>query len=264
MEKILYEFPALELRINYPKWIETLHTDHWLKSDIIDTVKDSLVDIDKLRGIKGCPDLLQENEYVKKAYINNIDLGSGCAEIEIAVDDKLFYRVLSETTGMEIDGEHKLISTIKLLTECKREYDKVKLALEDVRRKGYGIVTPALDEMNLEEPILVKHGSKYGVKLRATAPSIHFIKADIETEISPIVGTEQQSIDLLNYLKDEMEKETSGVWELNLFGKSMQDLVKDGLSNKLYRMPEDAQLKFQETLQKIINEGNGGLICIIL
>jgi stage IV sporulation protein A len=133
-----------------------------------------------------------------------------------------------------------------------------------VRRKGYGIVTPALDEMNLEEPILVKHGSKYGVKLRATAPSIHFIKADIETEISPIVGTEQQSIDLLNYLKDEMEKETSGVWELNLFGKSMQDLVKDGLSNKLYRMPEDAQLKFQETLQKIINEGNGGLICIIL
>lgn len=264
MEKVLYEFPVKELRINFPKWIETLTLDHWLKQSMIKAVKEILGDISKLREIKENIMGIEENEYVKKAYIERISLGNGSANIEVTVDDGLFYKVLSETTGMEIDGEYQLISTIKVLAEAKREYDKVEYALEEVRRKGYGIVTPAIEEMRLEQPVIVRHGSKYGVKIRATAPSLHLIRADIETEISPIVGTEKQSEELITYLNSEMQDDPTKIWELNMFGKSMHELVKDGLQNKLYRMPEESQMKLQDTLQKIINEGSGGVICIIL
>ncbi len=263
MEKVLYEFPVREIKINFPKWIETLPLTHWLKQNLIMTVRDILTNITKLREIKESIFAMEDNEYVKKAYMDRILLGEGSASVEVSIDDELFYRVLSETTGMEINGEYQLISIIKILAEAKREYDKVKYALEEVRRKGYGIVTPALEEMKLEEPVIVRHGSKYGVKIKATAPSIHLVRADIETEISPIVGTEKQSEELISYISDEMSK-NGGIWELNMFGKSMLDLVKDGLQSKLYRMPEDAQMKLQETLQRIINEGSGGLLCIIL
>ncbi|MDR1689157.1 MAG: stage IV sporulation protein A [Clostridiales bacterium] len=264
MERILYEFPVKEIKLNFPKWIETLANTHWLKLNMIQTVKGIITGLSKLREIKDSVLTMENNEHIKKAYIDKIYLGEGAANIEIALDDNLFYKILSETTGMDIEGEYQLISTIKVLAEAKKEFDKVKYALEEVKRKGYGIVTPVLEEMKLEDPVIVKHGSKFGVKLRASAPSIHLIKADIETEISPIVGTEKQSEDLINYLNEEMSEDPAKIWELNMFGKSMHDLVKDGLSSKLFRMPEDAQMKFQETLQKIINEGSGGLICIIL
>ncbi|MDR1540253.1 MAG: stage IV sporulation protein A [Clostridiales bacterium] len=264
MEKLLYEFPIKEIKVNFPKWIETLPLDHWLKKDIISCVKDSFNDTFKLRELKANVGRIESSQYVKKAYMDKILLGEGSARVEVAVDDKLFYGILSETTGMDIGGEHQLIATIKILAEAKREYDKVKYALEEVKLKGYGIVTPALDEMTLEEPVIVKHGSKFGVKLKASAPSIHLIRADIETEISPIVGSEKQSEELITYLTEEMSRDPNKIWELNMFGKSMHDMVKEGLQNKLYRMPEEAQQKLQETLQKIINEGSGGLICIIL
>ncbi len=264
LERLLYEFPVMEIKLNFPKWVETLSNTHWLKSEMINTVKTSFTEVNRLREIKDSLSLMENNQFIKKSYIDKILLGQGCANIEVAIDDELFYKVLSETTGMEIAGEYQLISTIKILAEAKREYDKVRYALEEVKRKGYGIVTPSLEEMKLDEPVLVKHGSKYGVKVRATAPSIHLIRADIETEISPIVGTQKQSEELIGYLTGEMHKEPGTIWELNMFGKSMADLVKDGLQSKLYRMPEDAQMKLQETLQRIINEGSGGLICIIL
>jgi stage IV sporulation protein A len=264
MEKVLYEFPIRELKINFPKWIETLSTEHWLKQQMIWVVKEMLGKVTKLRELKESVSGIETNENVKKAYIDNIYLGSGTATIEVSVNDSLFYQVISETSGMHIDNEYKLISTIKVLAEAKKEYDKIKYALEEVKQKGYGIVTPVMEEMKLETPIIVRHGSKYGVKIKASAPSIHLIRADIETEISPIVGTEQQSIELIEYLESETREDPSKIWELNMFGKSMHDLVKDGLQSKLYHMPEDAQMKLQETLQKIINEGSGGLICIIL
>ncbi len=264
MEKVLYEFPVMEIKIFLPKWIETLSMDHWLKQSMVECIKDMMSDVSKLREIKNNVLDIENNEHVKKAYIDKISLGEGCANIEVTVDDGLFYKILSETTGMDIEGEYQLISTIKVLASAKKEYDKVKYALEEVRQKGYGIVTPVLDEMSLDEPMIVKHGTKYGVKIKAHAPSIHLIRADIETEISPIVGTEKQSEELITYLSEEMADDPNKIWELNMFGKSMHDLVKDGLQNKLYRMPEDAQMKLQETLQKIINEGSGGLICIIL
>jgi stage IV sporulation protein A len=264
MEKVLYEFPIKELKINFPKWIETLSNEHWLKIELISVVKEMLNKITKLREIKDNVLKIETNEHIKKAYIDGIKLGSGTAHIEISVNDDLFYKIISETTGMQIDNEYKLISTIKLLASANKEYEKIKYALQQVNQKGYGIVTPVMGEMKLEEPIIVRHGSKYGVKIKASAPSIHLIKADIQTEISPIVGTEQQSIELLEYLKEETKEDPSKIWELNMFGKSMHDLVKEGLQNKLYHMPEDAQMKLQETLQRIINEGSGGLICIIL
>ncbi len=264
MEKALHEFPVKEIRINVPKWVETLDSEHWLKSNLIACAKEVGRQVYKLKGLKDCIALFEENEHIKKSYIDSVSPGEGSCRIEITLNDNLFYKVLSETTGMEISGEHQLISTINVLSEAKKEYDKVRAALEDVRRKGYGVVTPAMDEMKLETPQLVKHGAKFGVKLKASAPSIHLIRADIETEVSPIVGTEKQSEELMTYLSDEMNTDPSKIWELNMFGKSMSDLVKEGIQSKLYRMPEDAQMKLQEALQKIINEGSGGLICIIL
>ncbi|MCL2285324.1 MAG: stage IV sporulation protein A [Firmicutes bacterium] len=264
IENVLYEFPVQEIRINYPKWIETLPLSHWLKQSFINSVKGMVKGIGKLREMRDHISLLNENEYVKKAILEKIALGEGTASVELGVDESLFYRILSETTGMDIGGEYQLISTIKVLAEAKKEFDKVKFALEEVHRKGYGIVTPATDEMKLEPPTLVKHGSKYGVKIKASAPSLHLIRADIETEVSPLVGTEAQSEELIAYINQEMDEDPSKIWELNMFGKSMHEMVRDGLQNKLFRMPETAQMKFQDTLQRIINEGSGGLICIIL
>jgi len=264
IEKVLYEFPVQEIRINYPKWIETLPLTHWLKQSFIGAVKDMVSDVGKLREMREQITRLEDNEYIKKTFLEKIALGEGTAYVELSVEEGLFYRILSETTGMDIAGDYQLISTIKVLAEAKKEFDKIKYALEEVRRKGYGIVTPATDEMKLEAPVLVRHGAKYGVKIRASAPSIHLIRADIETEISPLVGSESQSEELITYINEEMSDDPSKIWELNMFGKSMHEMVRDGLQNKLFRMPEDAQMKFQETLQRIINEGSGGLICIIL
>jgi len=264
MESMLYEFPVREVRLSIPKWAETLPLSHWVKQGLVKAAKELAKGILKLRDMKTGIAGLEAAEHIKKAYLDRIVLGEGAVEAEIALDDGLFYRVLSETTAMDIGGEHQLISTIKVLSEAKREYDKIRTALEEVKHKGYGIVTPAIDEMRLEVPQIVKHGSRYGVKLKASAPSLHIIRADINTEVSPIVGTEKQSEELIRYFNEQMEEDPAKLWELNMFGKSMHDMVKEGLQSKLYRMPEDAQVKLQETLQKIINEGNGGLICILL
>ncbi|GHV38649.1 stage IV sporulation protein A [Clostridia bacterium] len=264
MQTALYDFPVSEVRVNLPKWFETLPHNHWLKVSIVAAVREASKGFGKLREVNGAIASLSANEYISKAYVDKIVLGEGAALTSATIDEDLFYKVLSEMTGLPISGEHQLISTMKVLSENNREYDKVKFALSEVRQKGYGIVTPATDEMRLDEPKLVKHGSRYGVKIKASAPSIHLIRADIETEISPIVGTEKQSQDLLEYLGKEMKENPVNIWELNMFGKSMHDMVKDGLQSKLFRMPEDAQIKLQEALQKIVNEGGGGIFCVLL
>ncbi|MFZ5986306.1 MAG: stage IV sporulation protein A [Bacillota bacterium] len=264
MERVLFEFPISEIGINIPRWIESLEDNHWLKVDMVSAVREAFAGITKIREVKGSVNRFGEFDFIKKAYIDRINLGSGNALVEINAQDGLFYRVLSEMTGLEIEGEYKLVSLMRDLAKMKKEYDKVQYALHEVKVKGYGIVTPQMEELSLEEPEIVKQGSRFGVKLRASAPSIHMIRADIETEIAPLVGTEKQSEELVNYLLKEFESEPEKLWQSNIFGKSLHELVSEGLQNKLYRMPEDAQLKLQETLQKIINEGSGGLICIIL
>lgn len=188
----------------------------------------------------------------------------GSVTINIELKDELFYQVLTQITGVDIKNEGTLFSTITEFARIKKEYDKMEYALHEVREKGYGIVSPTIDDLILEEPEVFKQGSRFGVKLKAKAPSIHMIQINTETEVSPIVGSEKQSEDLLNYLLSEFEGDKKKIWESNIFGKSLNELVNEGLQNKLAKMPEDAQMKIQETLQRIVNEGSGGLICIIL
>ncbi|MGE5329570.1 MAG: stage IV sporulation protein A [Deltaproteobacteria bacterium] len=264
LERVLLEFTVIQVEVNLPRWVESLENEHWLKSAIFNSVKDVFAGTGKLREIRKASEFLSDNEYVTKVNVSRISPGIGSVEVSIDIDYGLFYRILGEASGFEIEGEHELIGLLKELGRIKTDYDKVAEALRDVRETGYGIVSPLLDELKLEEPEMIKQGSRFGVRLRASAPSIHMIRADIETEVSPIVGTERQSEELVNYLLREFEGDTSKIWESNIFGKSLNELVNEGLHNKLYRMPEDAQKKLQETLQKIINEGSGGLICIIL
>lgn len=264
MERILQEFPITEIGINFPKWVEALEDSHWLKSNMISAIKNTFNTSNRIREIKSAMPLFDEYDFIKRAVIDKVNLGEGSVLVDLSTTDGLLYRVLSEESGMQIEGEHKLISLIKDLARVKKEYDRVEYALHEVKVKGYGMVSPQMEELTLEEPEIIKQGNRFGVKLRASAPSIHMIRADIETEIAPLVGTEKQSEELVSYLLKEFENDTGRLWESNIFGKSLHELVQEGLQNKLFRMPEDAQLKLQETLQKIINEGSGGLICIIL
>ncbi len=264
MQNILYEFPVKEVGFNIPRWILSLDKTNPLKSSISETVFSNSDSMFKISDVMKLPDSLEECEYISSASINRVNAGEGIIEINIMVPDSLFYETLKEQTGFSIDDKRDMLDLLNKLSEMKKEYDKILPALTEVKQKGYGIVSPSLEELTLEEPEIVKQGSRFGVRLKASAPSIHMIRADIETEVSPIVGTERQSEELVHYLLNEFENDTKKIWESNIFGKSLHELVNEGLHNKLYRMPDDAQMKLQETLQKIINEGSGGLICIIL
>jgi stage IV sporulation protein A len=264
LEQVLYEFPVNEVNINLPKWIEELENRHWLREKFEDAVRDTVRHIRRLRDVDEALEKLGTFDFVQQVILRTIDMGTGTATIEMTAMDGLFYEVLRESTGLKIEGEHDLHRLLKELSFAKREFDKVAEALADVRNTGYGVVTPKLDEMNLEEPELIRQGSRFGVRLRASAPSLHIIRADITTEITPIIGTEKQCEELVRYMLDEFEDNPTKIWQSEIFGKSLNDLVREGIQNKLHRMPENAQVKLQETLTRIVNEGSGGLICIII
>lgn len=264
LERILYQFPVKELRFYFPGWVETLEQDHWLKQDLISSLKQVMEKTEKLEDIPAAIEEMTKGETVQKAYTDKVLPGEGAAEIGLTFDDGLFYKVLSETVDLPIENDYSLVETIKLLSAIKKEYDKISGALQDVKRKGYGVVMPAFEEITLEKPEVFKQGSRYGIKLRAKGESIHLIKADVETEVSPIIGNEEQSHEFIDNLIADYEEEPEKIWDLNIFGRTLSAMVNDGMQNKIYRMPEDAQMKLQETLQRIVNEGSGGLICIIL
>lgn len=263
-KQVLKEFPIKEVNINMPEWLEKLEADHWLKKDFFNIIKGMSKNISKIRDVKNVIDVLFDEENLGDISIKDIDLGIGTADILMKPKEDIFYKILSEICELDVSSENDLLSIIKELNHDKKEYDKVKDALKDVNETGYGLVAPQIQEMKFEEPEIVKHGSQYGVKLKASAPSLHFIKANIQTEISPIMGSEKESEDLVKSLLEQFENDPAMLWQSNMFGKSLEVLVKEGLQNKLYKMPEDVQVKIQKTLQKIINEGSGGLICIIL
>ena len=262
--KVLYEFPIERININFPRWVDGLPEDHWLKDELYDEIKNTFTDVNILKQIDSRITKLQNTDVIQNSVINEIQLGTGNINITISLLDDLFYKVLTEISGVTITNEGELFSSMITFANTKKEYDKVAMALKEVNTKGYGIVSPSIDELILEEPEMVKQGSRYGVKLRAKAPSIHMIRADIETEVSPIVGSEKQSQELVESLLSEFESDPKKIWESNIFGKSLHELVNEGLQTKLMKMPEDAQEKLQETLERLINEGSGGLICIIL
>ena len=262
--KVLYEFPINQININFPKWIDILEDGHPLRTTLLNDLKSAFENTKILKQVDTSIKTLSTSEIVKKASIDKIELGNGTVYISIELQETLFYNVLTEISGEKIYNDGDLFKTMSEFSEVKKQYDKISFALEEVKSKGYGIVTPSIDELILEEPEMVKQGSRFGVKLKAKAPSIHMIRADIETEVSPIVGSEKQSEELVNSLLSEFENDPKKIWESNIFGKSLHELVNEGLQSKLAHMPEDAQIKLQETLERIVNEGSGGLICIIL
>ena len=264
LETILFEFPIKEIAYKVPQWLISLDKDHWLKRSIIDSIKEVSSGMSKIEDVQNLFSNLKENENIDNATMTKIDLGKGKAFINIDIDESLFYKALQEITGMEIDPNMGVIPYVSELAKMKKEYEKIKSALDEVEATGYGIVMPCLDELSLEQPEIVKQGGRYGVRLKASAPSIHMMKANITTEVAPIVGSEKQSEELVMYLLKEFEEKPEKIWSSNIFGKSLHELVNEGLHNKLYRMPSDARMKLQETIERIINEGCGGLICIIL
>ena len=264
LEMVLLEFPVSEIGINMPRWITALDESHWLASSLNESIFKCADSVNKIGDIKDSFGCLIYNEHVRDVRIDNINLGTGNALIELKLLDSLYYKIMGELTGFDIADEEELIKLMKDLSRVKTDYDKISLALKEVNEHGYGIVTPDIDDLRLEEPEIFKQSGSYGVRLKASAPSIHMIKADIETEINPMVGSEQQSEELVRFMLREFEEDPKKIWESNIFGKTLHELVTEGLHTKLSHMPDDARIKLSETLQRIINEGSGGLICIIL
>ena len=261
---VLDEFPIQEVDLFLPAWVDALPFEHPIKSELYAAVRAGAAGLQRVRDVRSCVDAMGECDTISRAGVTAMDLGTGVAQAELELPRSLFYETLSQQSGFSVRDDGDLMSLLSGLANMKNSYDKVAEALEQVRETGYGIVMPNTDELTLEEPEIVKQGGRYGVRLKASAPSIHMIRADIQTEVSPIMGTEKQSEEMIHYLLQEFEGDTSKIWQSNIFGKSFHDLVGEDLNAKLKRMPEDARGKLRETLQRIINEGSGGLICIIL
>ena len=262
MEAVLFEFPVSEVQFFIPKWVEMLPRDHRIKQDMLEHIRavmDGLGEIkDAAAGVEK-----PESLYINDMKVDHIEMDTGCVKVRIDIADKFYYEMLSELTGTPIAGQYELITAMKNLSELKYEYEGVKDAFAAVRMKGYGVVSPKKEEITLEEPVIIKQGNKFGVKIHSEAPSIHLIRANIETEIAPIVGSEQQAEDLVRYIKEAGDTE-GGIWSTNIFGKSIEDLVMDGMQNKMAVINDESQVKLQDTMQKIVNDSNGGLVCIII
>lgn len=262
--ELLMEFPLRRIDFKLTKWLQALPADNAIIADLNARIRENTVGMKRMRDYTAALNLTEGSEYFESIAAENIDLGTGTVTFSVKANDGLFYKALSDECGEEIADEFELIAKMKQLTFAKREYDKLSAALNEVRETGYGVVTPSLDEMTLEEPEIVKQGSRFGVRLKASAPSLHIMQVDIEAEVSPIVGTEQQSEEMVKSLLSEFETDPKGIWETNMFGKSLHMLVNEGLNNKLTAMPPDAQKKMRRTLSRIVNEGKGGVICILL
>ncbi len=261
LENILYEFPISAMEFYMPKWVEMLSNDNRMKQDIIGRLKEMMKDYSVIRDVMNTP-VQMESSYVKRCKTDGISLSDGIVKIMLDVDEAYYYEMLSEMVGDTITDEYQLIGRLKEFASMKKEYSKVLNAVSTVRMKGYGVVTPEKEEITLDQPELIKHGNKYGVKIRAVSPSIHMIRANIETEIAPIVGTKEQADDLIAYINQAGAGE--GIWDTNIFGKTVEQLVNDGITSKVVSLGEESQMKLQDTMQKIVNDSNGGMVCIII
>ena len=262
MEAVLFEFPVSELQFFIPRWAEMLPPDHRIRQDLTACARELLERIGQIRdAVSGIE--TPESPYIEEMRLEKIEMDTGCVKIRIDIGEEFYYEMLSEMTGAQIQGQYGLICELKKLSAMKNEYECVKGAFDSVRMKGYGVVKPGRDEITLDEPEIIRQGNKYGVKIRSHAPSIHLIRANIETEIAPIVGSEQQAEDLIRYIRDRKDTE-GGIWETNIFGKTIEELVMDGMQSRISMIGDDSQAKLQDTMQKVVNDINGGMVCIIL
>ncbi len=264
LKAALYEFPVREVNFRFPRWLEELSGDHWLRQEFDQAAYQSVHQIECLRDVDGAVAYLGDTDTIDHVVLSTMDMGTGRVDLNLDADRGLFYQVLADMTGLEVEGDHHLIRLMHDLSIAKVEYDKLSSALTQVRETGYGIVSPAVEDITFEHPELIKQGRHFGIRLMASAPSIHMIQANIMTEVTPLVGTEKQGEELVQSLTDEFHEDPDALWDRDFLGRSLQDLVKEGIQSKLNRMPDNARDKLQETLSKIINEGSGGLICIIL
>lgn len=265
LEQLLYEFPIQQIAFYIPKWTELLPMEHAVKTEIIEHAKEILNRIERMKDTYAI-DWTKETEtgsYVSKIKPDEVDLATGCMKVWMDVDEKYYYENISELSGIPVTGEYELIQLIKEMSARKDSYEKVANAFEAVQAKGYGVVNPSLSDIKMDEPVLIRHGNKFGVKIKAVSPSVHMIRANIETEIAPIIGSEEQANDLIAYIK-EGQQSNEGVWETNIFGKSIGELMEDGIRSKISMMDDECQMKLQDTMQKIVNDNNGGMVCIII
>ena len=262
MEMVLYEFPVSEIEFFVPKWVEMLPADHEIRKEVISYVRKILDMYTRIQDVAGkAPEW--DSSYIERVHIRNIATDTGCIQMQIDIGESYYYEWLTSLTGTPIRGQYELIDTMRKLTKLKEEYEGIRDALASVRMRGYGMVSPRKEEIELDEPELIRQGNKFGVKIHTQAPSIHLIRANVETEIAPIVGNEQQAQDLLKYLKKQSEAK-EGIWETNIFGKSVEELVMDGMRGKMAAINEKSQEKLQDTMKKIVNDSNGGMVCIII
>jgi stage IV sporulation protein A len=264
LREALYEFPVHEVKVNLPSWVMVLNEDHWLRKNFEEAVSETVKDIRRLRDVDRVVEVFMEYDFIQHASLAEMHMGQGIAEIDLLAPDELYDQVLMEVVGTEIKGKDHLLQLMIEYTHAKREYDHLAEALEMVRATGYGIAPPRLEEMRLQEPEITRHGSRFGVRLKATAPSLHLIRVDVESEFAPIIGTEKQSEELVRYLMQDFEEDPTSIWNTDIFGRSLNSIVREGIQAKLMMMPENARYKLQETLGRIINEGSGGLIAILL
>jgi len=264
MKQLLYEFPVREVQVNLPDWVEELDSEHWLRGRFEEAVGGAVEKIERLRDIYGATQVLKEEEFTESIALTELQLGTGVAHVDVTAPDDFFYRVLGEMNDVQLTGKADTVRLMKDLVIARREYDRIAGALTDVRDVGYGLVTPEVDDVQFEQPELIRRGNQFGIRLQARAPSLHFIRADIYTELTPIVGTERQSEQLVAYLNDKLDEDPASILATDIFGKPIADLLREGIEDKLYQMPDDAREKLQETLVRILNEGSAGLICIII
>ena len=262
LEQVLLEFPLVEIRYQIPGWVEMLPCEHPVKQEVIEKIRSMMDGFQVLRDVgKGIPEC--ESTCISRIKLDQILPDCGMAAYSVEMKESSYYEMISELTGMELHDEYDLLSQLKELSAMQKAYGKVMRAMDTVRQKGYGMVLPEKEEIRMEEPVLIHQGGKFGVKLKASSPSVHMIRANIETEIAPIVGSEEQAKDLIQYIQDGRKQE-DGIWQINIFGKTVEELVEDGIRSKLYQIGEESQVKLQDTMQKIVNDSNGGLVCIII
>ena len=260
LKEALFEFPILEVQINMPDWIACLEPNNWLKEIYINKIRESICEVDKLRDINDITSHFEACEYIKKAYISNIDTGSGIVTINIDEPDELYNQILKEIVGIDINSRADIISLFQDYNTAKQEYDQIKTALKMVKTTGYGVASPTISDMKLENPEVIKQGSRYGIKLKAVAPSIHMIRVDVESTFEPIIGSEVQSKELIDHLMKDQEN----IWKSEIFGRSLDNIVKEGIQAKLSLLPENARFKLQTTLTKLVNKGSGNLFTIVI
>lgn len=264
LREALYEFPVMEVKVNMPEWIACLAPNNWLKKVYMDKIRESVVEIDKLRDIENITSYFTDCEYISKAYLSEVNTSTGEVTITLDAPNELYNQVLKDIIGINIENRADLLTLFQDYNEAKQEYDQIKVALKMVKTTGYGVASPTLADMKLDTPEIIKQGSRYGIKLKAVAPSIHMIRVDVESTFEPIIGSEIQSKELIDYLMKDKDSEAGNIWKSEIFGRSLDVIVKEGIQAKLSMMPENARYKLQQTLSKLVNKGSGNLFAIVI